>query len=144
MAGVRPADGAERARPPSRCGVCAASIAPGVPFLRTCLIASLCRSPRRRPFRQPDEASEAAAPPRPSAVPSRTTEGPSRGTEQHAEPGDGCAGTAAAAKDDQEEIASLAEQHRVSPAIVREIIRRAGTSERAAVEREIQKGKARR
>jgi hypothetical protein len=66
-------------------------------------------------------------------------EGPSRGTEQHAEPGDGCAGTAAA-KDDQEEIASLAERHRVSPAIVHEIIRRAGTSERAAVEREIQKG----
>jgi hypothetical protein len=32
----------------------------------------------------------------------------------------------------------------VSPAIVREIMRRAGTTERAAVEREIQKGKARR
>ena len=52
--------------------------------------------------------------------------------------------TAATTKADQEEIAYLAKRHRVSPAIVREIIRRAGTSERAAVEREIQKGKARR
>jgi len=52
--------------------------------------------------------------------------------------------TAAAAKADQEEIAYLAKRHRISPAIVREIIRRAGTAERAAVEREIQKGKARR
>ncbi len=54
------------------------------------------------------------------------------------------AGTAATAKDDQEEVAYLAKRHRVSPAIVREIIRRAGTSEHAAVEREIQKDKARR
>jgi hypothetical protein len=45
---------------------------------------------------------------------------------------------------DDDEVASLAKRHRVSPAIVREIIRRAGTSERAVVEREIQKGKARR
>jgi hypothetical protein len=44
----------------------------------------------------------------------------------------------------EEEIAYLAKRHRVSPAIVREIIRRAGSSERAAIEREIQKGKARR
>jgi hypothetical protein len=44
----------------------------------------------------------------------------------------------------EEEIAYLAKRHRVSPAIVREIIRRAGTSERGAIEREIQKGKARR
>jgi hypothetical protein len=44
----------------------------------------------------------------------------------------------------EEEVAYLAKRHRVTPAIVREIIRRAGSSERGAVEREIQKGKARR
>lgn len=44
----------------------------------------------------------------------------------------------------EEEVAYLAKRHRVSPAIVREIMRRAGSSERGAVEREIQKGKARR
>ena len=44
----------------------------------------------------------------------------------------------------EDEIAYLAKRHRVSPAIVREIIRRSGASERAAIEREIQKGKARR
>ena len=44
----------------------------------------------------------------------------------------------------EEEIAYLAKRHRVSPAIVREIIRRSGASERSAIEREIQKGKARR
>ena len=44
----------------------------------------------------------------------------------------------------EEEIAYLAKRHRVSPAIVREIIRRVGSSERAAIEREIQRGKARR
>jgi hypothetical protein len=44
----------------------------------------------------------------------------------------------------EEEIAALAKRHRVSAAIVREIIRRTGSSERAAVEREIRKGKARR
>ncbi len=44
----------------------------------------------------------------------------------------------------EEEIAYLAKRYRVTPAIVREIIRRAGSSERGAVEREIQKGKARR
>jgi hypothetical protein len=54
------------------------------------------------------------------------------------------AGAAATTKADEEEVAYLAKRHRVSPAVVREIIRRAGTSERAAVEREIQKGKARR
>lgn len=43
-----------------------------------------------------------------------------------------------------EEVAYLAKRHRVTPAIVREIIRRVGSSERVAVEREIQKGKARR
>jgi hypothetical protein len=42
------------------------------------------------------------------------------------------------------EVAYLAKRHRVSPAIVREIIRRVGSYERTAVEREIQKGKARR
>ena len=50
----------------------------------------------------------------------------------------------AAAAKIEEEIAYLAKRHRVSPAIVREIIRRSGASERAAIEREIQKGKARR
>ena len=44
----------------------------------------------------------------------------------------------------EQEIAYLSKRHRVSPAIVREIIRRSGASERAAIEREIQKGKARR
>ena len=44
----------------------------------------------------------------------------------------------------EEEIAYLAKRHRVSPAIVREIMRRAGSTERGAVEREIQKGKTRR
>jgi len=42
------------------------------------------------------------------------------------------------------EVAYMAKRHRVSPAIIREIIRRAGSSERGAVERELQKGKARR
>jgi Mor family transcriptional regulator len=42
------------------------------------------------------------------------------------------------------EVAYLAKRHRVSPAIVREIIRRTGSSERGAIEREIEKGKARR
>jgi hypothetical protein len=44
----------------------------------------------------------------------------------------------------EEEVAYLAKRHRVTPAIVREIIKRSGSSERAAIEREIQKGKARR
>lgn len=44
----------------------------------------------------------------------------------------------------EEEVAYIAKRHRVSPAIVREIIRRVGSSERGAIEREIQKGKARR
>jgi hypothetical protein len=44
----------------------------------------------------------------------------------------------------EEEIAYLAKRHRVSPAIVREIVRRSGVTERAAIEREIAKGKARR
>ena len=53
-------------------------------------------------------------------------------------------GAAAPAAADEEEVAYLAKRHRVLPAIVREIMRRSGTTERAAVEREIQKGKARR
>jgi hypothetical protein len=44
----------------------------------------------------------------------------------------------------EDEVAYLAKRHRVSPAIVREIMKRAGSSERGAVEREIKKGKARR
>lgn len=44
----------------------------------------------------------------------------------------------------EEEIAYLAKRHRVTPAVVREIIRRLGSSERAAVQREIEKGRARR
>ena len=44
----------------------------------------------------------------------------------------------------EDEVAYLAKRHRVTPAIVREIMRRVGSSERGAVEREIQKGKARR
>jgi hypothetical protein len=54
----------------------------------------------------------------------------------------------AAAPTDPEEQArmetDLAKRHRVSPAIVREIIRLLGTSERGAVEREIKRSKARR
>lgn len=44
----------------------------------------------------------------------------------------------------EEEVAYLSKRHRVSPAIVREIMRRIGTTERSAVEREIRKGMARR
>lgn len=42
------------------------------------------------------------------------------------------------------EIAYLAKRHRVSPAIVREIISRLGSAERSAVERDIRKGLSRR
>ena len=52
--------------------------------------------------------------------------------------------TGAAAAADEEEVAYLASRHRVSPAVVREIIRRLGSAERAVVEREIARGKARR
>ncbi len=44
----------------------------------------------------------------------------------------------------EEEVAYLSKRHRVSPAIVREVIRRIGSSERSAIEREIRKGLARR
>ena len=55
--------------------------------------------------------------------------------------GDGAAAPTAA---DEEEVAYLAKRHRVSPAVVREIVRRVGSAERAAVERAIASGKARR
>jgi hypothetical protein len=42
------------------------------------------------------------------------------------------------------EVASIAKRHRISPAIVREIIRRSGATDRSMIEREIAKGKARR
>ena len=58
--------------------------------------------------------------------------------------GPAAAAASAAAQVDEEEIAYLAKRHRVSLAIVREIIRRSGATERSAIEREIQKGKARR
>ncbi len=50
----------------------------------------------------------------------------------------------AAAADLETEVAYLSKRHRVSPAIVREIIRRTGASERSAIEREIRKGLSRR
>jgi hypothetical protein len=44
----------------------------------------------------------------------------------------------------EEDIAYLAKRFRVTPAVVREIVRRLGSSERSAVQREIEKGRARR
>jgi len=44
----------------------------------------------------------------------------------------------------EETIAYLAKRHRVSTAIVREIARKLGSSERGAIEREIERGKSRR
>jgi len=44
----------------------------------------------------------------------------------------------------EDEVAYLSKRHRISAAIVREIIRRIGSSERSAVEREIRKGMMRR
>lgn len=44
----------------------------------------------------------------------------------------------------EEDVAVLAKRHRISPAIVREIMRRSGSTDRTQVEREIAKGKARR
>ncbi len=43
-----------------------------------------------------------------------------------------------------EDIALLAKRHRISAAIVREIMKRSGTTDRAMIDREITKGKARR
>ena len=57
----------------------------------------------------------------------------SRSTAQNADP--------IAAVKLEEAITYLAKRHRVTPAIIREIVRRLGSSERAAVEREIKKGK---
>lgn len=45
---------------------------------------------------------------------------------------------------DAAEIQEIAKRHRLSVAIVTEIVRRVGTGERAAIEREIKKGMARR
>ena len=42
------------------------------------------------------------------------------------------------------EVDYRARRHRVSPAVVREIIRRTGSAERSSVEREIRKGMMRR
>ena len=44
----------------------------------------------------------------------------------------------------EEDIAYLAKRHGVTPAIVKEIVRRLGSSERAAVEREIKRGRGKR
>lgn len=44
----------------------------------------------------------------------------------------------------EDDVAALAKRHPISPAIVREIMRRAGTTDRSVIEREIAKGKARR
>ncbi|MBR0649007.1 hypothetical protein GXW78_04985 [Roseomonas terrae] len=54
---------------------------------------------------------------------------------------------ASTAKSDAEieaDVALLAKRHRISAAIVREIMRRTGMTERSQLEREIAKGKARR
>jgi hypothetical protein len=53
-------------------------------------------------------------------------------------------GSPADMADLEAEVAYLSKRHRVSPAIIREIIRHAGSSERSIVERDLQKGKARR
>ena len=66
----------------------------------------------------------------------RITVAQSRSTAENADP--------IAAVKLEEAITYLAKRHRVTPAIVREIVRRLGSSERAAVEREIKKGKTRR
>lgn len=44
----------------------------------------------------------------------------------------------------EDEIAYLAKRHRISPAIVREVVKRIGSAERSAVEREIKRGMMRR
>ena len=63
----------------------------------------------------------------------RITVAQSRSTTENADP--------IAAVKLEEAITYLAKRHRVTPAIVREIVRRLGSSERAAVEREIKKGR---
>lgn len=52
--------------------------------------------------------------------------------------------SAPAAEATEDEIAYLAKRHRISPAIVREVVRRIGSAERSAVEREIKRGMMRR
>jgi hypothetical protein len=54
------------------------------------------------------------------------------------------AGTPTPSADVEHEVAYLAKRHRVSPAIVREVMKRVGSTERSAVEREIRKGMMRR
>ncbi len=56
----------------------------------------------------------------------------------------GATGPAAKAAAADDEIADIAKRQRVSPAVVREMMRRTGATERAAIEREIEKSKARR
>ena len=56
----------------------------------------------------------------------------------------GVTGPATPAAVGEEEIAAIAKRHRVSPAIVREVMRRTGATERAVIEREIERSKARR
>ena len=46
--------------------------------------------------------------------------------------------------DVEAEVAYLAKRHKVSAAIVRELMRISGSTERAAIEREIEKGRSRR
>lgn len=48
------------------------------------------------------------------------------------------------AVESDEDVAVIAKRHKISPAIVREIMRRSGATDRGAIEREIVKGKARR
>jgi hypothetical protein len=62
--------------------------------------------------------------------------------EQHSRTAHG--GLEAAPAVAEQEVAYLAKRHRISPAIVREIVRRIGSVERSAVEREIRKGMMRR
>jgi len=54
------------------------------------------------------------------------------------------AGTSPPSTEVENEVAYLAKRHRVSPAIVREVMKRVGSTERSAVEREIRKGMMRR
>ena len=51
----------------------------------------------------------------------------------------GATGPTAPAAVGEEEIAAIVKRHRVSPAIVREVMRRTGATERAVIERGIEK-----
>lgn len=46
--------------------------------------------------------------------------------------------------DVEAEVAYLAKRHKISPAIIRELMRISGSTERSAIEREIAKGRSRR